>query len=292
MFDLSTLAIFRAVVHERGVTRAATRLRRAPSNVTTRIKQLERALGVTLFARDGRSVALTPAGKDLLPYAERLLALAREAREALSAARPHGLLRLGAIESFAAGILPDLLTRYRALCPDVSIDLAIEPADTLLARLRRFEIDAALVARPDDPADIGPYASDVVGIDDIVLVTAVGRAPVTHPRELGAARMVCLGQGDACGLRHRAQAWLASGGVRPRHVIEVGSNHALFAWVATGAAYGFVPRSTLSRAAHSNAVMWHPIGPIGAVDTLLVWREGHCPRALDVLRSMLVAGDA
>lgn len=74
--DLAALAIFRAVVHENGVTRAAAKLNRVQSNVTTRIKQLEEELGAPLFVRDGRRLVLTPAGETLLPYAERLLALA------------------------------------------------------------------------------------------------------------------------------------------------------------------------------------------------------------------------
>ena len=72
--DLAALAIFRAVVRENGVTRAAAKLNRVQSNVTTRIKQLEEELGAALFVRDGRRLVLTPAGHTLLPYAERLLA--------------------------------------------------------------------------------------------------------------------------------------------------------------------------------------------------------------------------
>lgn len=57
--DLAALAIFRAVVHENGVTRAAAKLNRVQSNVTTRIKQLEEELGAPLFVRDGRRLVLT-----------------------------------------------------------------------------------------------------------------------------------------------------------------------------------------------------------------------------------------
>ena len=67
--DLAALNIFRAVVRENGVTRAAAKLNRVQSNVTTRIKQLEEQLGTELFIRDGRRLVLTPAGETLLPYA-------------------------------------------------------------------------------------------------------------------------------------------------------------------------------------------------------------------------------
>ena len=65
--------------------------------------------------RDGRRLVLTPAGETLLPYAERLLALADEARHAVREDRPHGRLRLGAMESTAASRLPPVLARYHQL---------------------------------------------------------------------------------------------------------------------------------------------------------------------------------
>jgi DNA-binding transcriptional LysR family regulator len=80
--DLSDLHIFRSVVHEGGVTRAAEKLHRVQSNVTTRVRQLEEELGVQLFIRNGKRLHLSPPGRLLLDYADRLLDLAQEARDA------------------------------------------------------------------------------------------------------------------------------------------------------------------------------------------------------------------
>ena len=60
--DLSDLRIFLAVVREGGITRAAERLNRVQSNVTTRIRQLEEDLEATLFIREGKRLRLAPAG--------------------------------------------------------------------------------------------------------------------------------------------------------------------------------------------------------------------------------------
>ena len=78
--DLAALEIFRTVVEAGGITRAATRLHRVQSNVTTRIRQLEQSLGVELFLRDGKRMVLTPAGQTLFDYARRILQLSDEAR--------------------------------------------------------------------------------------------------------------------------------------------------------------------------------------------------------------------
>src|SRR3954452_24670991 len=89
--DLSDLRIFSAVVREGGVTRAAERLHRVQSNVTTRLRQLEEDLGTTLFVRAGKRLHLAPAGQVLL-----------RARNAVQDPQPRGIFRLGAMESTAA----------------------------------------------------------------------------------------------------------------------------------------------------------------------------------------------
>ena len=121
--DLSGLRIFTAVVRAGGVTRAAERLHRVQSNVTTRIRQLEEELGVSLFIRNGKRLHLAPAGQVLLDYADRLLALADEARDAVQDSRPRGVLRLGAMESTAAIRLPGPLAEYHRRYPAVLLEL-------------------------------------------------------------------------------------------------------------------------------------------------------------------------
>src|SRR4029450_2123319 len=100
--DLSDLHIFRSVVSEGGVTRAAEKLHRVQSNLPTRVRQLEEEPGVQLFIRNGKRLHLSPPGKLLLDYADRLLDLAQEARDAVHDAKPRGLFRLGSMESTAA----------------------------------------------------------------------------------------------------------------------------------------------------------------------------------------------
>src|SRR5580765_6800805 len=102
MFSIKELEIFRAVAESGGITRAAARLHRVQSNVTTRVKQLEARVGKPLFHRAKRRLVLSADGKLLLEYAERLLRLSSEAESALRAGAPRGAFRLGALESTAA----------------------------------------------------------------------------------------------------------------------------------------------------------------------------------------------
>ena len=121
--DLSDLRMFQAVATAGGITRAAALLHRVPSNVTTRIKKLESDLDVALFVREGKRLRLSPQGKVLLDYANRLLSLAEEARGAMHEATPRGVLHLGAMESTAAIRLPSLLAEIHQRYPDLSIEL-------------------------------------------------------------------------------------------------------------------------------------------------------------------------
>ncbi|MBN3814398.1 LysR family transcriptional regulator [Paraburkholderia sp. Ac-20347] len=286
--DLAELAIFRAVVRENGVTRAAAKLNRVQSNVTTRIKQLEEELGTPLFTRDGRRLVLTPAGETLLPYAERMLALADEARHALKAARPAGRLRLGTMESAAASRLPGVLARYHQAWPDVTLELETATTGCLMERLREFEIDAALVATPF----AGPPAADVfehVSIyrEELVMITPRGHRPIRQPGDVALSTLVAFERG--CAYRNYVEAWYLEHGIRPTRVLELGSYHAIVACVAAGAGVAVAPRSVLDLQRNADDIAVHSLGTLGQIDTLLVWRRGHLSPALDALKSALLA---
>ncbi|KDB07291.1 transcriptional regulator, LysR family [Burkholderia sp. lig30] len=286
--DLAALAIFRAVVRENGVTRAAAKLNRVQSNVTTRIKQLEEELGAALFVRDGRRLVLTPAGETLLPYAERLLALADEARHAVREDRPRGRLRLGTMESTAASRLPAVLARYHQAWPDVALELVTGTTGWLIGKVREFEIDAALIARPPAPVEL-PETFDAVPVfrEELVLLTPRGHPPVRSPRDVILPTLIAFERG--CTYRHYVEQWYAAHGMKPARVLELGSYHAIVACVAAGAGIAVAPRSVLDGQREIENLTLHAIPGFDAIDTLLVWRQGNASAALDALQHALLA---
>lgn len=287
--DLAALTVFRAVVRENGVTRAAMKLNRVQSNVTTRVKQLEAELGTPLFVRDGRRLVLTPAGETLLPYAERLLALADEARQALVDDQPRGRLSLGTMESTAAARLPNLLASYHQRWPDVALELTTATTGCLMERLSKFEIDAALMARPPEP-DVLDESLESVAVfqETLVMLTPRGHRPIRKASDIALSTLVAFERG--CSYREYIERWYAGHGIRPARVLELGSYHAIVACVAAGAGVAVAPRSVLEllpRGADDVAV--HPLEELDAIDTLLVWRRGQCSAALKALRELLLA---
>ena len=148
--DLADLHIFRSVVQAGGVTRAAEKLNRVQSNVTTRVRQLETDLGVELFIRDGKRLHLSPAGKLLLDYADRLLDLAQEAREAVHDAKPRGLLRLGTdARAPPRCACPPPMNEFLRRYPDVTLELRTGNTKTLATAVLAGELDARCARRAD-----------------------------------------------------------------------------------------------------------------------------------------------
>jgi DNA-binding transcriptional LysR family regulator len=283
--DLSELRIFRAVVREGGVTRAAERLHRVQSNVTTRVRQLEDDLGTSLFIREGKRLHLTPAGQVLLGYADRLLALADEARAAVQDPRPRGVFRLGAMESTAAVRLPEPLNQFHRLYPDVALELRIGNPETLAKALLAGELDAAFVAEPIADA---PFEKMHAFEEEPVIVSAAG-----HPAigKRGSPPRSVLVFENGCPHRKRLEDWYAKRGEMPERTIELGSYHAMLGCVVAGMGIALLPESVLTTFPEGKRLTIHRL-PSGEnrAETVLIWRKGAGSPNIQALQQVLRDG--
>ena len=281
--DLAALEIFKAVVEQGGVNKAAARLHRVPSNVTTRVRQLEAQLGTKLFLREGRRLTLSAEGKVLLDYANQLLRLSSEARSALRSGKPRGTLRIGSLESTAAARLPPILSKYHALYPEVHVELTTGTSAALVSRVHAQELEAAFVAEPFNAAGLDVQAAFQ---EELVLIT-----PKTHPRvrapgDLGNLTVIAFANG--CSYRRRLESWLGASKVHPDRVMEFQSYHAIVACVAAGSGIAVVPKSVLAMTSAGRQVSAFALpAAIARAKTQLVWRSGHQSIALDALKAVL-----
>lgn len=162
--ELRHLESFVAVAEELHFSRAAERLQIAQSPLSQRIRALEADLGVRLFDRTNRSVALTDAGSAVLREARRTLDAAEGARRAAQRARDgeSGTLRLAFVASAAFVALPALLRGVHADAPDMRIVLQRLNSAAQAQALVADRIDAGLSRTPPDPEqgldhlDLGP----------------------------------------------------------------------------------------------------------------------------------------
>lgn len=280
--DLDSLEIFRAVAQEGGVIRAAQKLNRVQSNVTTRVKQLEQRLGCPLFRRQGRGLVLSPEGERLLAYAQRLFRLVDEAESELRSGKPTGVLRIGSLESTAGSRLAPILSRFHTLYPDVVVELATGTTGALVHRVSNFELDAAFVSQPFTAPSLNAMK---VFEEELVCITARGVPPVTRASDL--AGMTLIAFADGCSYRKRMQDWLGASSVMPARTLEFSSYQAMVACVAAGTGFALVPKSLLATLKSSQEVLQHEVpAKVRRNVTHLVW-HGLPTTALTKLQGLL-----
>jgi len=284
-FDLEDLTIVQAVVAHGGITRAARALHRVPSNITTRIKQLEARLGLELFTRRGHSLVPTEEGRLLISYADRLLRLAYEAESALVEGRLLGTLRLGSLESTAGTRLPHLLTRYNQDNPAVRIELVTGTTGALIGRLTRHDVEAAFVSEPFHAPGL---LSQPIFEEELVLITA------PHIRSLnslsGAKGLTLIAFARGCSYRRIFEQWQGEQEIRTPGVLEFTSYPAIVACVAAGTGIAIVPRSVLAGLKSAKSVRAHALPDhLAHSRTHLLWHEGQESSALRSLRELLAA---
>jgi DNA-binding transcriptional LysR family regulator len=158
------LRVFRAVAHRLNFRMAAEELLLTQSAVTQQIKALESELDVPLFDRAGGRVSLTPAGVALLPFAEKLAALAEEAREAVAATAggSAGRLAVGASQTIGQYLLPKLIAGYLQENPKVEISVLGGNTQTILEALVEHKVQLCLIEGPAMRRDVQvePFMQD------------------------------------------------------------------------------------------------------------------------------------
>ncbi len=266
--DLESLDIFRTVAQEGGVIRAAEKLHRVQSNVTTRIKQLEQRLGRPLFRRQGRGLVLSPEGELLLSYAQRLFRLADEAESELRSGAPSGVLRIGSLESTAGSRLAPILSRFHKLYPGVVVELVTGTTGAMTRKVLNFEVEAAFVSTPFTAPEM---ESVPVFEEELVLITARGHAPVRRATDLAGLTLIAFPTG--CSYRKQLEDWLGTSAVMPARTLEFGSYQAMIACVAAGTGFALVPRSLLAALKSAHEVQQHEVpARVRRNHTHLIWR--------------------
>lgn len=239
------LKVFRVVAHHLNFSRAAEELLLTQPAVTQQIKALEDDYGAPLFDRTGGHIALTAAGKALLPYAEQIRSISDEARAAVAGAsgKLGGQLALGASQTIAQYLLPNFIAAFLRENPRVSITAVSGNTDAILESLMAHRIHLAMVEGPPQRKDVHlEHFMD----DEMVLVV-----PACHEwadREIqlpDLTKAPLLVREFGSGSRRAVENALTEAGVKKRDLkisMELDSTEGLLSAVEAGLGVAFVSR--------------------------------------------------
>jgi len=292
--ELRHLRYFVAVAEELSFTRAAERLHMAQPPLSTQMRALERALGVELFDRSRRAIALTAAGEVLLGEARRLLVQVEQALAATTRAGTGevGRLTVGFVPSASVGPLPELLRVFRGRHPGVELFLRELPPDDLVAGLQAGALDLAVLYLPvAEPA----LAELTIAREPLVAALPQGHrlARARSPLRLASLRaepFVLPARHHMPGLHARVLESCRRAGFEPRAVQDdVWLLQTVLGLVAAGLGVALVPASVekLGRA----GVAFRPLRDPGPpVELGALWRADDRSAALRNLVAVLREG--
>jgi DNA-binding transcriptional LysR family regulator len=273
--EFRQLEIFRALAAELNFTRAAARARCVQSNVTTQIRLLEEELGVQLFDRLGRSVRLTEAGRRFQPYAERVLNLAEEAKQAAAGhEEPSGTLTISAADTVLTYRLPGFLHAFQRQYPQVELIFQPLMSMRLLDSLRTGEIDAAFVI--DKPVSDPSLEARTLFFEPMDLIAHPSH-PLSSRKTVKAVDLrtqTLLLTEPGCGYRLLLERALARERIVPSSVVGFSNLEAIKQCVTLGMGIGFLPRVVVQSEVRENKLgllPWH--GTEMSMVTSLVWHK-------------------
>ncbi len=282
--DVGLLRIFHAVATEGSVSKASHRLHCVQSNVTTRLRQLENELDTALFYRQKTGMALTPAGKILLEYADRAIHLMKEAEIAVrDTGEVKGHLSLGSTESAAAVRLPPVLTRYHREYPSVEITLSTSTSDKLIKEVLDYKLDGAFVCGLHEHPDI---EQKLIVNEELVIVTESKRESL---ESLANPTLLVFPYG--CAYRAALEAWLRHIGIVTYKLMELRTLDGILGCVTAGMGITMSPRSVITSLRYIGAVNTHKIAePFGSLPTVFIRRRSAVrTRAINALIQVAAA---
>ncbi|KWE83428.1 LysR family transcriptional regulator [Burkholderia ubonensis] len=280
--DLRQWRYFVTVAEERHFGRAAARLSMTQPPLSQAIRALEVLLGVALFVRTKRSVALTAVGAALLPDVRKLL----EAADALppraqSLARGEtGSLALAFVSTADYGLLPSLLRAFGARYPQVRLQLEEATSDVQIEELAAGRIDAGLIIPPVPPRHAAELSYLPVVREPLVLAMPAAAAPADAPEDapvrladVAALPLVIFPRRLAPGFYDIITGCYGAAGATPRIGQEAIQMQTIVSLVSAGMGVALVPQSL--RNLRRTGVVYRPLAD-GApvVETGLVWRTG------------------
>lgn len=289
--DLDQLATFKAVAQQLSFTAAGKGLGMAQSSVTAQIQTLERHVGVALFDRLGKKVALTDAGRKLLGYAEQLLTIEAEARQMIGGGNSEQI-RIGAPETLLAYRLPLVLRQFRQAMPGVKLVLKPGISTHLREEVREGRLDFAFTL--DHISQHPMLHSQVLRPEPVVLIAPpnhpLSLLSAVHPADLSNETLLLTEAGGS--YRMAFEHALSEAGVVPADVLEFASIEAEIQCVMAGLGIAVLPEVAVREdvARQRVAILAWQGSSLGGYMQMVWHKDKVFGSALQVLRDLAGVG--
>jgi DNA-binding transcriptional LysR family regulator len=269
--DIDVLKTFLAIADEGSFTRAAETVNKTQSAVSMQMRRLEEVLGVPLFAKEGRLSRFTADGERLVEYARRVVSLNDEAVTAFTKPDLSGSVRFGTPDDYADRFLPEILARFARTHPQVTVDVECMNSAPLFERVKRRELDLALVTFSCDI-----HTDEPVRRERLVWVASQRHA--VHLRDVLPLAVSHIG----CEWRHKVISSLESRSIKHRIAYSTPNSNAVNAAVLAGLAVGAMPELCV-RPGMRMLTEKDGFPELGTFDIGLVRKPGKASGAADAL---------
>jgi DNA-binding transcriptional LysR family regulator len=259
------LQVFYTVAKQLSFTKAAEQLFMTQPAVTFQVKQLEDHFDTRLFDRTHGRIALTPAGRLVMDYAERVLKLTEEmdTRVAELTGAVAGSLLLGASTTIAEYILPKILGEFKAEHPEVQAHMTVANSETIVTRVADHALDVGLI---ESRSYLPTLHNEVCCDDELVVICAPDHALANRKtvRAQDLSSLPWIRREPGSGTREFTDNYLRDCGVVPedlRVTMELGSPEAMKGVVETGIAIAVLSRATVTKELELGSLVAVPLAP-------------------------------
>ena len=240
LLKLHQLSFFCALVEEGSIAAAADRMCCVPSNVSTRIKELEASLEVPLVNRDKQRLTLTPEGRAFYPKAQQLLEQSRQCRTFFQHALLQGTLRMGVLDVALKGRLQAPVISFMQQNPQVQINICCDSSLPLMERLLRGELDMILV---DGPVQHPALKTRFFAPESLSLVTHL---PDQQQFKARAAGLTLFSFGESCFYYLQARQWLSQQALSYSRQADIESYDLILNAVRQGLGFTVMPQTFIA----------------------------------------------
>ena len=259
------LQVFYTVARQLSFTKAAEQLFMTQPAVTFQVKQLEEHFNTRLFERSHGRIALTPAGRLVMEYAERILGLTGELETRVGelTGAVSGPLLLGASTTIAEVILPQVLGEFKARHPQVQAYMTVGNSETIEHRVADHTLDLGLI---ESPSHLPGLHTEVCCDDELVMICApnhrLARLKCVTPQQIAGEPYVSRETGS--GTREFADQYFRQCAVAPEDlniIMELGSSEAIKGVVETGAGVSVMSRARVAKELKLGVLVAIPLEP-------------------------------